>query len=114
MEGLELAKRAVEAAGEQQAGEIVLLDARNICGFADYFVICSGQSARQLQAINDEIERVLEEEGVPPYRFEGTADSGWMLLDYGDVIIHIFAHAEREFYQLDKLWSEATPVLRIQ
>jgi len=114
MESLEKAQKSVEAASEKQASDIVLLDARGVCSFADYFVICSGESARQLQSINDEIERVLKKEGVSPYHFEGTMDSGWMLLDYGDVIIHIFAPAEREFYKLDKLWSEAVPLLRIQ
>lgn len=91
-----------------------MLDTRRICSFADYFVICSGDSARQLESIHDEIEHVLKKEGVLPHHFEGTMDSGWMLLDYGDVIVHIFAPAEREFYQLDKLWSEAVPVVRIQ
>jgi len=114
MEALEKAQKGVEAASEKQASDIVLLDARGVCSFADYFVVCSGESARQLQSISDEIERVLKEEGVLPYHFEGTMDSGWMLLDYGDVIIHIFAPSEREFYKLDKLWSEAVPVLRIQ
>ncbi len=114
MEALALAQKTIEAASDKQASDIVLLDARNVCSFADYFVICSGESARQLQSIHDEIEHALKEEGVRPVHFEGTTDSGWMLLDYGDVIVHIFAPEEREFYQLDKLWEEAKPVLRIQ
>lgn len=114
MEALELAQKTIEAASDKQASDIVLLDTRQVCSFADYFVICSGDSARQLQTISDEIEHALKKEGILPGHFEGTTDSGWMLLDYGDVIVHIFGAPEREFYKLEKMWSEATPVLRIQ
>jgi len=104
----------VEAASDKQAGDIVLLDARKVCSFADYFVICSGESERQLRAIYDEIEHTLKREEVLPHHHEGTVNSGWLLLDYGNIIVHIFAALEREYYQLDKLWSKANPVLRIQ
>ena len=114
MEGLELARKTIEAASDKQASGIVLLDARGKCSFTDYFVICSGDSARQLQSINDEIERVLKKEGVSPYHAEGTMDSGWIIIDYGDVIVHIFAPAERQFYNLDQLWGEAKPLVVIQ
>ena len=92
----------------------MLLDTRTVCSFADYFVICSGESERQLRAIYDEIEHTLKKAGVLPHHHEGTLNSGWLLLDYSDVIVHIFATLEREYYQLDKLWSKANPVLRIQ
>lgn len=92
----------------------MLLDIRGVCSFADYFVICSGDSERQIQAIYDEIERVLKEGGTLPHHCEGTIDSGWLLLDFGDVIVHIFAPFERDYYQLDKLWSQAIPVVKIQ
>jgi len=92
----------------------VLFDAREICTFADYFVICSGDSERQIQAIYDEIGHALKKEGVLPHHAEGTIDSGWLLLDFGDVVVHIFAPFEREYYQLDRLWSRAIPVVRIQ
>ena len=91
-----------------------MLDARNVCSFADYFVICSGDTARQIRAIYDDIEQSLKKAGVLPHHHEGTAESGWLLLDYGDVIVHIFGALEREYYQLDELWSGAAPVLRIQ
>jgi len=91
-----------------------LLDARGVCSFSDYFVICSAESERQLKAISEEVEQILKEEGVRPYHREGALNSGWLLLDYGDVIIHIFTTAEREFYQLDELWSRAIPLVRIQ
>ncbi len=104
----------MDAAGERQAGDIVLLDTRKVCSFADYFVICSGESERQLRAIYEEVEHSLKKEGVLPVHHEGTAESGWLLLDYGDVIVHVFSSAEREFYQLDRLWGQADLVLRIQ
>ncbi len=92
----------------------MLLDAQGICSFADYFVICSGDSQRQIQAIYDEIEHVLKQVGTLPHHHEGSGDSGWFLLDFGSVIVHIFAPVEREYYQLDKLWSRAIPIVRIQ
>ena len=85
-----------------------------MCSFADYFVICSGESSRQIKTIFEEIEHVLKKEGVLPHHREGETDSGWMLLDFGDVIVHIFAMYERELYQLDELWSEANTLLSIQ
>lgn len=114
LEALEIARKAVEVASEKQAVDILLLDTRDVCSFADYFVICSGESDRQLRAISEEIEHALKKGGVLPHHIEGDVDSGWLLLDFGDVIINIFAPFEREFYQLDKLWSHARPVLRIQ
>ena len=77
-------------------------------------MICSGESARQVKTIYEEVQHVLKKEGILPHHREGTLDSGWLLLDFGDVIVHIFASFEREYYQLDELWSEAIPVVRIQ
>ena len=104
----------VEAASDKQAMDIALLDARRVCSFADYFVMCSGDTSRQLEAIRDEVGHTLKKEGILPHHYEGDVDSGWLLLDFGDVIVHIFAPFEREYYQLDKLWNEANLVLRIQ
>lgn len=92
----------------------MLLDARKVCTFADYFVICSGEADRQIRAIFEEIEHALKKEGIMPHHHEGTVDSGWLLIDYGDVIVHIFSTEERDYYRLDKLWDEAAAVLRIQ
>jgi len=104
----------VEAAGEKQAIDIVLLDAREICSFADYFVICSGDTNRQIEAIRDEIGHTLKKDGILPHHYEGTVDSGWLLLDFGDVIVHIFTPFEREYYQLAELWRQASTIVRIQ
>ena len=109
-----MARRVVDIASDKQAEDILLLDIREICSFADYFVMCSGGSSRQINAIYDEIVHSLKKEGILPRHREGTVDSGWLLLDYGDVIIHIFAPTERKYYKLDKLWSQANPVVRIQ
>jgi ribosome-associated protein len=114
LEGLELARKAVDAASDKQANNIVLLDLRELCSFTDYFVICAGENARQIRTISDEIEKTLKKEGVLPHHHEGSLDSGWLLLDYSDVIVHIFGAAERDYYSLDELWREAKAVLRIQ
>jgi len=114
LKAIEVARKAVEACSEKQATNIVLLDAQKVCSFADYFVICSGESTPQLKAIIEEVEKTLKAKGVVPSHHEGTADSGWMLLDYGDVIVHVFDKPEREYYQLDELWADASPVIRIQ
>jgi len=91
-----------------------MLDIRQVCSFADYFVICSGDSTRQVEAIWQEIREILKHESTIPYHIEGTADSGWLLLDLGGVIIHIFSSAQRDYYQLDSLWDKATPIIKIQ
>ncbi len=104
----------VEVASDKQAADIELLDVREICNFASYFVICSGESERQIKAIYEEIEHALKKEGLLPHHREGALDSGWLLFDYGEVIVHIFAPDEREYYQLTELWSKAVPVVRIQ
>ncbi len=77
-------------------------------------MICSGETQRQIRTIYDEVGKALKKEGILPHHREGALDSGWLLLDFSDVIVHIFAPFEREYYQLDELWSEAIPLLRIQ
>jgi len=114
LESIEVARRAVEAASDKQADNIVILDTRQVCSFADYFVICSGDSVRQVEAIWQEIREKLKRDGVVPSHVEGAADSGWILLDLGDVVVHIFSPLQRDYYQLDDLWHEATSVVRIQ
>lgn len=113
LEALEIARKSIDTAADKQATDIVMLDTREVCSFADYFVICTSETSRQTKAIADEIQLKLKKEGVLPLHLEGTADSGWFLLDYGDVIIHIFAPDEREYYQLDRLWDKAKTVVRI-
>jgi ribosome-associated protein len=92
----------------------VLLDVRDVCSFTDYFVICAGESARQIRTISDEIAKTLKKEGVLPHHYEGSLDSGWLLLDYSDVIVHVFGAQERDYYNLEELWQNAKTVIRIQ
>jgi len=114
LEPAEIARIATEVASEKQATDIVLLDVQSVCSFADYFLICSGDSERQLRAIWEAILDELKLHDISPLHKEGTADSGWLLADYGSVVVHVFAPDEREFYGLEKLWVSAVPVLRIQ
>ncbi len=104
----------MEAASDKQAGDVVLLDTRDICGFTDYFVIATSESDRQILAVHNEVEARLKQAGVRPLHTEGSAGSGWMVLDYGAVIIHIFSPEERAYYALEKLWETARPILRVQ
>ncbi len=114
-EALSLARRIVDLASDKQASDIVLLDIRGVSLIADYFVICTAGSERQAAAILKDLgEKLLEEFGRKPMHTEGKPDSGWVLLDYGDVILHVFSPAERQFYNLEQLWSAATPIVRLQ
>ena len=92
----------------------MVLHTQKVCSFSDYFVICSGESKRQLEAINNNIAGILKEAGIAIHHQEGSVESGWILLDFGDVIVHIFAPTEREYYQLDRLWNKAGLVVKIQ
>ena len=111
---LEIARRIVELAEDKKAADIVLLDLTELTTLADYFVIASGGSDRQLDAIADGIVSGLRDEKVRPYGREGTAASHWVLVDFGSVIVHVFTPPERDFYQLERHWSEAKTVLRVQ
>lgn len=115
LEAQALAKRVVEVASDKQAGDIVLLDIRPLSLIADYFVVCTATSERQINAIvRDVVDTLRNDDGVRPIRVEGQAASGWVLLDYGDVIVHLFGAKERDFYDLEELWSAAVPLVRVQ
>ena len=111
---LDLARRIVEVAEDKKAADIVLLELAPLTTLADYFVICSGGSERQLDAIADGIISTLRDEKVRPIGREGTPASHWVLIDFGSVIVHIFTPPERDYYGLEKHWSEAKTVLRVQ
>ena len=108
------ARRVVELAEDKKASDIVLLDVHALTSLADYFVICSGGSERQLGAIADGIAEGLKADGVLPLGREGGAGAHWVLLDFGAVVVHVFAPPERDFYQLEKLWSDAVTLIRVQ
>jgi ribosome-associated protein len=113
LETAEQARKITEIASDRQASDILLLDVRKVCGFADYFVIMSSLTARHTEALRHEIESDLRDDGVHMLHREGTSASGWVLLDYGDVVVHIFSPEERDYYRLDELWEKATTVVRI-
>jgi ribosome-associated protein len=115
LEAQALARRIVEIASDKQATDIVLLDIRPVATVADYFVVMSTASERQLAAITRELgETLRNDDGVRPLRVEGQAASGWVLIDYGDVVVHIFSADQRGFYRLEELWSAAVPLVRMQ
>ncbi|MEO7665698.1 MAG: ribosome silencing factor [Dehalococcoidia bacterium] len=100
---------------DMQAEDILLLDISSAASFADFFVIASAGSDRQLGAILDEIDmQIRKGEKLAAIGREGEPASGWVLLDYGDVIVHLFSPEEREYYDLESLWATAVPVVRIQ
>jgi nicotinate-nucleotide adenylyltransferase len=111
---LEVARRIVELAEDKKAADIVLLDLTGLTTLADAFVICSGGSERQLDAIADGILEGMRADKVRPIGREGTAASHWVLVDFGSVVVHIFTPPERDYYSLEKHWAQARTVLRVQ
>ena len=101
---------AVTAAADRKAEDIVVLDLRAADGFTDYFVICTGQNTRQIKAIADAIEEALRRDHVKPAHVEGYGHAEWVLLDYFDFIVHVFAPETRVFYGLERLWGSAERV----
>jgi ribosome-associated protein len=95
-------------AADKKAIDLVELDLRDVLGYTDYFVICSGNTDRQTKAIHDGVyEGMKKEHGVLPRRVEGTSEARWILMDYLDVIVHVFTPEARDFYRLEQLWGEA-------
>ncbi len=103
----QLALRCVNAALERKAEDIVILSVKDVSSFADYFLICSGNSDRQIQSLADHIEQTLKQEGVLPLGTEGHKSGNWILVDYGDVVVHIFYKPVRDFYNIEGLWADA-------
>ena len=92
---------------EKKACDLVVMDVRGLTSIADYFIICSGRSDRQVQSIAQGLEENSAEHGIRPFAVEGTGRSHWVLMDFSDVIVHIFYEPVREFYDLDGLWGDA-------
>ena len=114
MPALDLARRIVELAEDKKAADITLLDLTGLTTVADYFVIASGGSERQLDAIADGIVSGMRDHKVHAFGREGTAASHWVLVDFGSVVVHIFTPPERDYYSLERHWSEAKTILRVQ
>jgi ribosome-associated protein len=103
-------QRAIAAAEDKKAEDVVLLDLRKAAGFADYFLICSGGNPRQIRAIADAVMEALASDGAKPAHVEGYQRSEWILLDYFDFIVHVFGPETRLFYSLERLWGNAERV----
>lgn len=115
VEIVELARAMVDVIADKKGEDIVLLDMQGKTIITDYFVICSGSSERQLKAIvegmRDEIKKTY---GISPRRVDGAAETGWMLMDYSDIIVHAFSPETRSYYDLEDLWREAPVLLKIK
>ena len=111
---LEVARTIVNVLEEKKGEDILLLDIHEVAFFADYFVICSGTSDRMIQALEEAVvDQVKKTHRLRP-AIEGLPNDGWLLLDYGDVIVHIFSPDQRHYYNLEELWSEGQVVLHLQ
>lgn len=110
----DLALRIADILSETPASDTVVLDIRGLSTFSDFFVICSGENERQLRAITERLQEELREDGIRPQRVEGTPQSGWMVIDYNDAIVHVFDNELRDFYKMERLWAEAPRLLAIQ
>jgi ribosome-associated protein len=107
-----LAQRAVDILSERKALDIALVDISRASSFTDYFVIATAQSPLQFNALADYLEKELKPAGHDLRHREGSPDSGWVLLDFGDIIVHIFSPPQRAFYRLEELWGKTSPVVR--
>jgi ribosome-associated protein len=107
---MDILKIAAAAADDKKARDLTALDISAIASFANWFLICTGDSSRQIQAISDEIEMRLKEAGVRPDHIEGYQNAEWVVMDYSNLIVHIFSKTARAYYDLERLWRDAAPV----
>lgn len=114
LEPLEQAREIAEIISDKKGSDIILLDTGKVSTIADYFVIATAESERQAKAIVDDIEKKMKAQRKFPLGSDRETSSGWVLLDYGDVIVHIFDPGTRDFYDLEDLWSNAPVVVRMQ
>lgn len=113
LEALELAHAAVDIISGKKAGNVLLLDMHGVTLLADYYILCDGSSTRQINAISDELIEKLKKAGSKSAQVEGTPESGWVLVDFGSVVVHIFSPEQRAYYHLEELWQEAAIVMRM-
>ena len=110
LETEEALRIAARAASDRKATDMVALDLREIASFTEFFLICTGANPRQVQAISDAVQEELRKAGKRPLHAEGYSNAEWILVDYGDFIVHIFSSASRKFYDLERLWRDAKKV----
>jgi len=109
-----VAREIVDVAVDRKASDVTLIDIHQVTTLADYFVIATGNSDRQIRAISAAIQDHMDEAGIHLFSAEGAPSDGWVLLDYGQVIVHIFGAEQRAYYDLERRWSEAPTLLKIQ
>lgn len=110
IESRSVALAAADAAENKKATDLAILDVGDLLGITEFFVIVSTSNPRQLDTALDEVQRVLKADGRAPLRREGTAADGWAVLDYGDVVVHVFTEEQRGYYDLERLWADAPRV----
>lgn len=108
-----LARQIVDWLADKQAEDIILLDVHEVSILADYFVLCSGTSTRQLDALTEEVRQQAREAGARLLHLEGEPNTGWILMDYGDVVVHIFSPELRAYYRLEELWQDSNVLVRM-
>ena len=109
-----MARNIANALEEKKGEDILLLDLKGIASFTDYFIICNGTTERMLNALADTLLKDLRKEIKQKGRKEGEAHEGWLIVDYGDVIVHLFSPDQRDYYRLEELWNEGKVLLRLQ
>jgi ribosome-associated protein len=103
----------VDVASDKQGADIVLLDVRGVSAFADFMLILSAASVRQVNALANDLTESVERSGLPLHHREGSAESGWVLLDFSDIVVHIFSPAQRDYYRLEQVWNRGKTLLHV-
>lgn len=114
LDATNLARQVVEVLEDKRGSNIVMLDLRKVTPIADYFVLATGDNERLLRALVKAVDEALAGEGVEPFHVEGEPESGWVLMDYSDVVVHLFSPQARNYYRLEDLYDDAPAVVRIQ
>jgi len=110
----EIAQTIINSLEEKKAENILLMDINSLSSFTDYFIVCTGTSDRMLDALADAVVKSVNEKHSIKGRIEGTSQSGWVLIDFGSILVHIFSPDQRDYYQLEKLWHEGKIILHVQ
>jgi ribosome-associated protein len=114
LDPLELARNVVSSLEEKKGEEIILLDLQGLAPIGDYYVICSANNVRSLRSLLDSALDHIKEWNIPKPKLEGAASDGWLLADFGSVVLHVLSTAQREYYQLEDIWDEAKVLVHIQ
>ncbi len=114
LNALDLARAIVDTLEDKKGEDILLIDIREVASFTDYFVICTGTSGRMLDALAKSVQETFNEKNKRRGRIEGQSHDGWMVVDFGDVVVHLFSPDQRDYYRLEELWQEGKVLVRVQ